>query len=630
MSNPVKTQSSSNPNLMMADHVSQSVNPNPTVDVANLTRHLKERDQIIVQLRQQLKEKDAQLAEMHSILQSFNPKQAPTIEGETYELKPSLLTDAKEALINHVGFRIGNIRSAAIECKTSYDGDITIAHMVRKTITLLMIQLFKHDNTLRYTTPSRELNTNMTRFPEEISTKIANGILKLIQTSSKTYLTTLELWKRWIHNEITHVLAYSPTRRTDSPLFKQIDYEEYLKKLNFDEQAAEDGWYANVSSALNVTNVPAFVPTATTSDLAASTSRFISGPEPATSFSFNEFGLSTSVSAPSVFSENFANTEQGTSSASNPFLGTWEQSSNQSLPAGYEMGHRIHDQMYHGDHNIHTMTWNHQQQQGPWNYQQQQGPWNHQQQGQNDGNQGMQNWGQDLLLQLGNEKKKSRAGKINVEFFRQGNGAGGGVMMASNNPLRSLPDEWVMQPTGATTYNDPRIGGPTEDYPPPRPSSKYVRSSVERKRESCPGVSSENAEKASGCAGCPNQKSCASGEKPPPDVDIPKIQDRFRHIKHKVAILDIDICGPSQLRMMGVEDEQVHQSADGWTPVSVADNLTDEHRFSAWSAQPLTALISPDGQPASSARCVVPPCCPFSQQKKPCPLQMALKTIPRL
>ncbi|PAV75056.1 hypothetical protein WR25_06378 [Diploscapter pachys] len=122
--------------------------------------------------------------------------------------------------------------------------------------------------------------------------------------------------------------------------------------------------------------------------------------------------------------------------------------------------------------------------------------------------------------------------------------------------------------------------------------------------EGCPGVGSENAGKTSGCAGCPNQKSCASGEKPPPDVDIPKIQDRFRHIKHKililsgkggvgkstmtanlaralaadptkqVAILDIDICGPSQPRMMGVEGEQVHQSADGWTPVSVADNLT--------------------------------------------------------
>ncbi|PIO64622.1 hypothetical protein TELCIR_13743 [Teladorsagia circumcincta] len=40
-----------------------------------------------------------------------------------------------------------------------------------------------------------------------------------------------------------------------------------------------------------------------------------------------------------------------------------------------------------------------------------------------------------------------------------------------------------------------------------------------------------------------------------------------------VAILDVDICGPSQPRMLGVEQEEVHDSADGWTPVSVKDNL---------------------------------------------------------
>lgn len=42
----------------------------------------------------------------------------------------------------------------------------------------------------------------------------------------------------------------------------------------------------------------------------------------------------------------------------------------------------------------------------------------------------------------------------------------------------------------------------------------------------------------------------------------------------QVAVLDVDICGPSQPRMLGVEDETVHDSADGWTPVSVKDNLT--------------------------------------------------------
>lgn len=35
----------------------------------------------------------------------------------------------------------------------------------------------------------------------------------------------------------------------------------------------------------------------------------------------------------------------------------------------------------------------------------------------------------------------------------------------------------------------------------------------------------------------------------------------------QVAVLDIDICGPSQPRVLGVLDEQVHQSGSGWSPV---------------------------------------------------------------
>lgn len=34
-----------------------------------------------------------------------------------------------------------------------------------------------------------------------------------------------------------------------------------------------------------------------------------------------------------------------------------------------------------------------------------------------------------------------------------------------------------------------------------------------------------------------------------------------------MAVLDVDICGPSQPRVMGVQDEQVHQSGSGWSPV---------------------------------------------------------------
>lgn len=41
----------------------------------------------------------------------------------------------------------------------------------------------------------------------------------------------------------------------------------------------------------------------------------------------------------------------------------------------------------------------------------------------------------------------------------------------------------------------------------------------------------------------------------------------------QVAVLDVDICGPSIPRVMGVEGEQVHQSGSGWSPIYVEDNL---------------------------------------------------------
>ena len=42
----------------------------------------------------------------------------------------------------------------------------------------------------------------------------------------------------------------------------------------------------------------------------------------------------------------------------------------------------------------------------------------------------------------------------------------------------------------------------------------------------------------------------------------------------QVGILDIDICGPSIPRMMGVVGGQVHSSNSGWDPVYVDDNLS--------------------------------------------------------
>ncbi|XP_063474307.1 cytosolic Fe-S cluster assembly factor NUBP1 isoform X6 [Symphalangus syndactylus] len=41
----------------------------------------------------------------------------------------------------------------------------------------------------------------------------------------------------------------------------------------------------------------------------------------------------------------------------------------------------------------------------------------------------------------------------------------------------------------------------------------------------------------------------------------------------QIALLDIDICGPSIPKIMGLEGEQVHQSGSGWSPVYLEDNL---------------------------------------------------------
>ncbi|KAI8981734.1 P-loop containing nucleoside triphosphate hydrolase protein [Mycotypha africana] len=126
----------------------------------------------------------------------------------------------------------------------------------------------------------------------------------------------------------------------------------------------------------------------------------------------------------------------------------------------------------------------------------------------------------------------------------------------------------------------------------------------ENANEHCPGVESEEAGKAEACAGCPNQAICASAPKGP-DPDIPVITERLSGVQHKILVLsgkggvgkssftsqlawalagyededlqigvmDVDICGPSIPTIMGVVDEQIHQSASGWSPVFVTDNL---------------------------------------------------------
>lgn len=43
--------------------------------------------------------------------------------------------------------------------------------------------------------------------------------------------------------------------------------------------------------------------------------------------------------------------------------------------------------------------------------------------------------------------------------------------------------------------------------------------------------------------------------------------------KLNVGLLDIDICGPSVAHIFGLNDEKIHLSNSGWSPVYVKDNL---------------------------------------------------------
>ncbi|GFP88913.1 cytosolic fe-s cluster assembly factor nbp35 [Phtheirospermum japonicum] len=119
--------------------------------------------------------------------------------------------------------------------------------------------------------------------------------------------------------------------------------------------------------------------------------------------------------------------------------------------------------------------------------------------------------------------------------------------------------------------------------------------------EHCPGPQSDSAGKSDACDGCPNQEACATAPKGP-DPDLVSIVERMATVKHKilvlsgkggvgkstfsaqlafslasmdfqVGLLDIDICGPSIPKMLGLEGQEIHQSNLGWSPVYVESNL---------------------------------------------------------
>ena len=121
--------------------------------------------------------------------------------------------------------------------------------------------------------------------------------------------------------------------------------------------------------------------------------------------------------------------------------------------------------------------------------------------------------------------------------------------------------------------------------------------------EHCPGPESNNAGKGEACQTCDNKDICESLPKGP-DPDLPLIAERLSGIKHKLLVLsgkggvgkstftsmlcwalsadedleigamDLDICGPSLPKMLGAaENETIHGSNAGWSPIYVADNL---------------------------------------------------------
>ena len=126
--------------------------------------------------------------------------------------------------------------------------------------------------------------------------------------------------------------------------------------------------------------------------------------------------------------------------------------------------------------------------------------------------------------------------------------------------------------------------------------------------EGCVGPQSEDAGKASACAGCPNQSASSSGKFSSPEAvaaqqaEADQIRAALSTVSHallvlsgkggvgkstvasqmawtlasrgySVGVLDVDICGPSAARMLGATGQTVHANGTGWTPVYVSPNL---------------------------------------------------------
>lgn len=146
------------------------------------------------------------------------------------------------------------------------------------------------------------------------------------------------------------------------------------------------------------------------------------------------------------------------------------------------------------------------------------------------------------------------------------------------------------------------VEAPAAEAAPEAPGEVPLQDKPADANAECVGVNSDLAGKASSCAGCPNQKACASGEAKKPDPAVADVKDRLAGVKRKILVLsgkggvgkstvsaqlsfgfaardmdagllDVDICGPSVPRMLGLVGQDVHQSSEGWSPVYVDDKL---------------------------------------------------------
>lgn len=125
------------------------------------------------------------------------------------------------------------------------------------------------------------------------------------------------------------------------------------------------------------------------------------------------------------------------------------------------------------------------------------------------------------------------------------------------------------------------------------------RAVPENANEECVGPGEATAGTAPGCRGCPNASVCASGaaaEAPAPvSTAVPasartilvlsgkggvgkstvaaQLASTLAHRGFSVGVLDVDVCGPSAPRMLGVVGRGVHASGSGWSPVYASPRL---------------------------------------------------------